>query len=200
MLRKKELGTAHHRYFFVDKFEKDEGFSDYLAGLARIGMRNAGIIGVAGPIIHFSINGLLTSKQIVWFCRPGGAGYSIADKLVIFFLGLVGLVMSKKKIRPQKARVIISLFLLVVCLGMIYDDVIRRDVSLTIGFLILVMLVGVGVVPYRPWQVSLFGISITLLFYFSIRLIPTIFGEAPLTPTPEHFALLTLVTFICTTI
>ncbi len=200
MFRKKKPGTEHHRYIFVDKFEKDEGFRDYLAGLARIGMRNAGIMGVATPVIHFSIIALLTGKEIAWFCKPGGAEYSIADKLVIFSLGLVGLFLSKKTLRPQYARVIISLFLLVVCLGMIYDDVTRRDVSLTVGYLILVMLVGVGVVPYRPWQVFLFGISITLLFYFSIRFIPTMFGEPPLSPKDEHFALLTLATLICTAI
>ncbi len=200
MSRQKKPETTHHRYIFVDTFEKDQGFGDYLAQLARIGMRNAGIFGVAGPIIHFSIIVLLTGKEIAWFCRPGGAEYSIADKLVIFSLGLVGLFLSKKTLRPQHARVIISLFLLVVCLGMTYDDVVRRDVSLTAGYLILVMLVGVGVVPYRPWQVSLLGISIMLLFYFTIRFIPTIFGEAPLSPEIEHFALLTLATFVCTTI
>jgi signal transduction histidine kinase len=200
MFWQKKPDTAHHRYVFVDKFESDDGFRNYLAGLARIGMRNAGIIGVAGPVIHFGTNALLTGREIAWFCKPGGAEYSIGDKLVIFFLGWVGLFLSKKTLRPQQARAIISLFLLVVCLGMIYEDVMRRDVSLTIGFLILVMLVGVGVVPYRPWQASLFGISIAFLFYFSIRFIPMIFGEAPLNPEMEHFTLLILATFICTTI
>jgi signal transduction histidine kinase len=200
MLRQKKPETAHHRYIFVDKFEKDQGFRDYLARLARIGMRNAGIIAIATPAIHFSIIVLLTGKNIAWFCKPGGAEYGIADKLGIFSLGLVGLLLSKKNLPPQYARVIISLLGLVVCLGMIYDDVIRRDVSLTVGYLILVMLVGVGIVPYRPWQVFLLGTSITLLFYFSIRFIPTMFGEEPLSPKIEHFALLTLVTLVCTAI
>ena len=79
MSRQKKPETTHHRYIFVDEFEKDQGFRDYLAQLARIGMRNAGIFGVAGPIIHFSIIVLLTGKEIAWFCRPGGAEYSIQD-------------------------------------------------------------------------------------------------------------------------
>ncbi len=200
MLWQKKPETAHHRYIFVDEFEKDQGFRDYLARLARLGMRNAGIIAVATPAIHFSIYALLTGKEIAWFCKPGGAEYSIADKLVIFSLGLVGLLLSKKIIRPQFSRVIISLLLMIVCLGIIYDDVIRRDVSLTAGYLILVMLVGVGVVPYRPWQVFILGLSIMLLFYFSIRFIPLMFREASLSPKIEHFALLTLATLVCTAI
>ena len=200
MSRQKKPETAHHRYIFVDKFEKDQGFRDYLARLARIGMRNAGIMGVATPVIHCSIIMLMTGKKIALLCRPGGAEYSLADKLVIFFIGLVGLYLSKKTLRPQYARVIISLLLLAVCLGMTYDDVMSRDVSLTVGYLILVMFVGVGVVPYRPWQVFLLGISIILLFYFSIRFIPTMFGEEPLSPKIEHFALLTLATLVCTAI
>jgi signal transduction histidine kinase len=192
--------SAHHRYIFVDKFEKDVGFRDYLARMARIGMRNLGIMAVALPAIHFFMIALLTGKEIAWFCKPGGTVYSIADKLVIFSLGIVGLFLSRKKMRPQYARIIISLLLFVVCLGIIYDDATRGDVALTPGYLILVMLVGVGVVPYRPWQVFLLGLSIVLLFYFSIRYIPPIFGGAPLSPKIEHFALLTMATLVCTAI
>jgi signal transduction histidine kinase len=200
MFRKKKPGTEHHRYIFVDKFEKNEGFRDYLAALARIGMRNAGIMAIATPLIHGSITMMLEGKKIALFCKPGGEEYSIADKLMVFSLGLVALLLSKTTLPPQYARVIISLLLLVVCLGMIYDDVTRRDISLTVGYLILVMMVGAGVVPYRPWQVFLLGISISLLFYFSIRFIPTIFGEAPLSPKTPHFVLLTLATLVCTAI
>ncbi|MGD8538319.1 MAG: ATP-binding protein [Candidatus Aminicenantes bacterium] len=200
MLRRKKADSAHHRYIFVDRFEQDQGFRDYLAGLARVGMRNAGIFGVAGPLFHFFILGLLSGREIAWFCKPGGMKYAIADKLVIFSLGWIGLFLSKKTLSPQNARVIISLFLLVVCLAMTYDDIIRRDISHTVGFLILVMLIIVGVAPYRPWQVSLLGIAITLLFYLSIRFIPTIFGEPSLSPKSEHFTLLILATFVCTTI
>jgi signal transduction histidine kinase len=200
MFRKKKPDAVHHRYIFVGKFEKDQGFSDYLARMARIGMRNAGIMAVALPVIHFSIIAMLPGREIAWLCRPGGLEYSIADKLVIFSLGLVGLLLSKKTLPPQYARAIISLLLLVVCLGIIYDDVSRLDVALTPGYLILVMLVGVGVVPYRPWQVFLLGLSIVLLFYFSIRYIPPMFGEKPLSPSTNHFALLTMVTLVCTAI
>jgi hypothetical protein len=175
MFGEKNPDKAHHRYIFVDKFEKDVGFRDYLARMARIGVRNAGIMGVTLPIIHFFIIALLAGKEIAWFYKPGGAVYSIADKLVIFSLGMVGLLLSKKNLPPQYARIIISLILLVVCLGIIYDDATRGDVALTPGYLVLVMLVGVGVVPYRPWQVFLLGTGILLLFYFSIRFIPTMF-------------------------
>lgn len=200
MLRQKKPETADHRYIFVDKFEKDEGFRDYIARLSRIGMRNAGIIAVATPAIHFSIYALLTGKEIAWFCKPGGTEYSIADKLVIFILGLAGLLLSRITLRPQYSRAIISLLLMFVCLGVIYDDVMKGDVSLTAGYLILVMLVGVGVVPYRPWQVFLLGLGIMLLFYFSIRFIPPLFGDEYIHPKIEYFVLLILAILVCTAI
>jgi signal transduction histidine kinase len=200
MFRKKSPETAHYRYIFVDTFEKDPGFRDYLGRLCRNGLQNAGIMGVGAPVLHFIIHVLLTGKEIAWFSNPGGAYYSIADKLMIMSLGLVGLLLSRIIIRPQYARVIISLILLVVCLGIIYDDVVKGDVSLTAGYLILVMLVGVGVVPYRPWQVFLLGIGIMLLFYYSIRFIPPMSGDEALSPEIAHFALLTLATLVCTAV
>jgi len=198
MFRKKKPGTEHHRYIFVDKFEKDKGFRNYLAGMARLAMRNAGIMGIALPLIHFGIVALPTGQKISLFYSPGGEEYCILDKLVILFLGILGLFLSKKILQPQYARAIISLILMVICLGIIFDDVTRGDISLTVGYLVLVMLVGVGNVPYRPWQAFLLGLSILLLFYFSIRYIPPMFGEEPLSPNANHFALLTMVTLVCT--
>ncbi|MGD9345861.1 MAG: ATP-binding protein [Candidatus Aminicenantes bacterium] len=199
MLRLKKPEAAHHRYIFVDKFEKDRGFRDYLARLCRIGLRNVGIIGIATPAIHFIIFVLLTEKEIALF-HKGGAEYSISDKLVIFLLGLALLALSRITIKPQYSRAIISLILLVVCLGIISDDVLKRDVSLTPGYLILVMLVGVGVVPYRPWQVFLLGLGTMLLFYLSIRFIPPMFDDESLGPVIAHFVLLTLATLVCTAV
>jgi signal transduction histidine kinase len=162
-------------------------------------LRNAGIIGVATPAIHFIIYVLLTGKEIA-FAQKGGTEYYISDKLVIFILGLAGLALSRITIKPQYSRALISLILLVVCLGIIYDDVLKGDVSLTPGYLILVMLVGVGVVPYRPWQVFLLGIGVMLLFYLSIQFIPPMFGDEPLSPVIAHFVLLTLATLVCTAV
>jgi signal transduction histidine kinase len=200
MLWRKKPETAHYRYIFVDKFEKDPEFRDYLSRLVRNGMQNAGIIGMTAPAIHFIFNALLTGKELAWFCTPGGPQYSIADKLLIFCLGVVGLTLSRIALKPQVGRAVISLILVVVCLGMIYDDVMKRDISLTPGYLILVMLIGVGVVPYRPWQVFLLGLMIVLMFYFSIRIIPTLFGDDSLPVVPEQFGLLILVTLICSAI
>lgn len=200
MFRKKNPDKAHHRYIFVDEFEKDEGFRNYLAGMARLAMRNAGIMGIALPLIHFGIVALPTGKKISLLYSPGGEEYCILDKLVIFALGLMGLFLSRKILHPQYARAIISLILLVVSLGIIFDDVSRGDVSLTVGYLVLVMLVAVGTVPFRPWQVFLLGFSIVSLFYFSLRFIPPMFGEEPLNPYTEHFAFLTMVTLVCTSI
>jgi signal transduction histidine kinase len=200
MFRKKKPGTEHHRYIFVDKFEKDEGFRDYLAGMARLAMRNAGIMGIALPLIHFGMVGLPSGKKISLFYSPGGEEYFILDKLVILFLGMMGLFLSKKILQPQFARVIISFIFLVVSLGIIFDDVSRGDVSLTVGYLVLVMLVAVGTVPFRPWQVFLLGFGIVALFYFSIRFIPPMFGEESLSPDLNQFALLTMVTLVCTSI
>ncbi|MDH4219849.1 MAG: ATP-binding protein, partial [Candidatus Aminicenantes bacterium] len=68
------------------------------------------------------------------------------------------------------------------------------------GYSILVMLVGVGILPFRPWQVFILGLTITLQFYFSVRYLPTLFEQAPLTPKIDSLVLLMLVTFLCTVI
>lgn len=201
MPRTKESKSTRHRYIFTDAYEKDQGFREYLTRLTSIGLRNAGIIGVLGPLVHFSVYVLLLGKKIVWFCTPEDKSiYGAADKLLIIFIGVICILLSRLPLRPQLARLIVFLLLLIVCMAMLSDNIMTRDTSTSTGYSILVMLVGVGILPFRPWQVFILGLTITLQFYFSARYLPTLFEQAPLTPKIDSLVLLMLVTFLCTVI
>lgn len=193
--------STRHRYIFTDAYEKDQGFREYLTRLTSIGMRNAGIIGVLGPLVHFSVYILIFGKKIAWFCPPGNKSiYAATDKLLMILVGVTCILLSRLSLKPQLARLIIFFLILAVCMAMLSDNIIARDTSTATGYSILAMLIGVGIVPFRPWQVFILGLTITLQFYFLARFMPTLFDQAPLTPKIESLVLLIMATFLCTVI
>lgn len=193
--------STRRRYIFTDAYEKDQGFSDYLTRLTSIGMRNAGIIGILGPLVHFSVYILIFGKKIAWFCPPENKSvYAVTDKLIMIFVGVTCILLSRLSLRPQLARFVIFFLILLVCMAMLSDNLIARDTSTAAGYAILAMLIGVGIVPFRPWQIFILGMTITLQFYLLARFLPTLFDQAPLTPNIETLVLLVMATSLCVVI
>lgn len=193
--------STRRRYVFTDAYEKDQGFREYLTRMTSIGIRNAGIIGVLGPLVHFSVYVLVLGRRMVWFYPPEYESiYWVADKLLIILIGVTCIFLSRLPLRPQLARLIVFSFLLVVAMAMLTDNILARDTTTSTGYSILVMLIGVGILPFRPWQVFILGSTITLQFYLTARYLPNLFDQAPLTPKIETIVLLMLVTCLCTVI
>ena len=201
MPRTKVPKSTRRRYIFTDAYEKDPGFSEYLTRMTSIGMRNAGIIGVLGPLVHFSVYVFLLGKKIsLFYSLEDKSIYGIADKLLLIIVGATCILLSRLSLRPQLARLIVFFLLLIASMAMLCDNVMARDISTSTGYAILVMLVGVGILPFRPWQGFILGLMITLQYYFSAIYLPTLFEQAPITPKIESLMLLILATFLCTVI
>ncbi len=186
-------------YLFPDKMEKDPGFSEYITRLTRSGMIIAGTLAVVAPIIHLGSMALILGQKLVWISRPEIKNVAaVADKIVIFFLGVLVIILSRFCRRPRSGRIVVFLLILATCMAILFDDIVKRDVSLSAGYLILALLIGMGAAPFRSWQILLLGVTITLQFYLVARFTPGIFGEAPLYVQDESYVLLSLAVVLCT--
>ncbi len=186
-------------YLFPDRMEKDSGFREYITRLTRSGMIIAGTLGVIAPVIHLSAMSLIVGQKLVWITRPGIENVvAVADKIVIFFLGVVGIILSRFCRRPRAGRIVVFLFIMSICMAILFDDVGRRNVAQSAGYLILPLLIGMGAAPFKPWQITVLGATIMVQFHLLARYLPEVFGEVSLYVKAESYVLLSLAVVLCT--
>jgi two-component system NtrC family sensor kinase len=201
MILSKLLASPLFTYFFPDKFEKDPKFRDYIDRLSRAGLLVAGLLTMGAIILHVGTFTLAFGWNLSWTYKSGEPSvYALADKVIIFFFGAIGFVLSRIRRGPRWGRPVVFLLIMAVCAMTVWDDLARSDISLSVGYLILVMLVGVGSMPFRPWQVFLLGVTIMLSFYLSVSHLPALMGTEPVLFRPNFFVILAVATLLYTII
>jgi len=200
MVRPKRKSFAYWLSFlFPDVLERDTGFREYITRLARSGMIIAGTLAVAASVIHVGSMVLIVGQRLVWISRPGVENVAaVADKVVILFIGILGIIFAKICRGPHCGRIIVFLLILAVCMAILFDDIVRRNISLSAGYLVLALMIGMGAAPFRPWQVTLLGATIMTQFNLVVRYLPGIFGGDPLLAKNESYVLLSLAVVMCT--
>jgi len=188
-------------YFFPDKFEKDPNFRDYIDRLSRAGLLVAGLLTIGGVMFLVGAYTLLFGFSLSWTYKAGEPFVvPLADKVIIFFVGAIAFVLSRTRRGPRWGRPVVFLLVMAFCATTVLDDLARGDISLSAGYLILGMLVGVGSMPFRPWQVFLLGVTIILSFYLSASYLPDLMGTEHVLFRPNYFVILAIVTLLCTII
>lgn len=189
------------KFMFPDKYEKDPEFRDYFVRLNRPALLSAGIIAISFVIVHVGIYSLIFGRKFTWVGMPEETPIiTVADKLLIIFLGVICVVLSRIRLHPQAARIIFSLLLLSVGLVSYTDDILRGDISRSLAYFVLCLLVGVGTISFRPWQIFILGVIFTLLFNLWPGYLATLLGTEPLIPASEASVLLILTTCVCSVI
>ena len=201
MTLSKLLTSPLFTYFFPDKFEKNPKFRDYIDRLSRAGLLVAGLIAMGGTMFHVGAYTLLFGFSLSWTYKSGEPFVlPLADKVIIFFFGAICFVLYRTRRGPRWGRSVVFLLIMAFCAMVVWDDLARGDISLSAGYLILGMLVGVGSMPFRPWQVFLLGVAIMLSFYLAASHLPALMGTKLVLFRPNYFVILAIVTLLCTII
>ncbi|NIO49266.1 MAG: hypothetical protein GTN73_07520 [Candidatus Aminicenantes bacterium] len=212
MTLSKLLASPLFTYFFPDKLEKYPKFRDYIDRLSRAGLLVAGLLAMGAIVFHVGAFTLLFGFRLSWTYKSGVAFVEpLLDKVIIFFFGAIAFVLSRTRRGPRWGRPVVFLLIMAFCATTILDDLARGDISLSAGYLILGILVGVGTMPFRPWQVFLMGVTIILSFYLSASHLPALMGTEPvrriegqglsaLLFRPNYFVILTIATVLSTII
>ncbi|MGB2908594.1 MAG: ATP-binding protein [Candidatus Aminicenantaceae bacterium] len=163
------------KYLVPDKLERDPRFRHYLGRLSRIGMIVAGILAGVGVGLLLLIKVAFQGKQLIWVYDLGIASSDFVilwDKLLIIGLGILGLFLSRTKLDVEVGRYIVWAMLLAGAFITVFDDVLTGDVNSSAGYLVLVLFLGVSAIPFRPWQVTMIGVSFMLIYVFEVKVYP----------------------------
>lgn len=189
------------KFIFPDKYEKDSEFCEYLVRLGRPALLSAGIIAMFFVVVHISIYVLIFGKRFTWIGIPEDSSFAtVADKLLIIFLAVICIVLSRMRLHPQAARIVFSFLIISGVMASYTDDILWGTLHLSPAYFVLFLLVGVGTIPFRPWQILILGGILTLIYNMWPRCMTSLLGNKPLLPDQEASVLLILSTCICTVI
>jgi signal transduction histidine kinase len=181
------------------KYEKDPEFCNTLIRQSRVGLLAASTLAITAPLLLIVVYSLVIGRRLVWIFPPQGVlEVGVADKLIVVFLGIIGVILSRTtRLKLRWIRLLVFLFILTICAVSVWDDVLSGDLSQTVGYLTLTMLIGVGAVPFRPWQVFIVGGSVILLSLFLTGELTLMMGMEPILLGSETYAFLTMATVLC---
>ncbi len=166
---------AWGKYLVPDKLERDPRFRHYLGRLSRIGMIVVGILAGVAVSLILLIKVAFQGKQLIWAYNLGTTSsdfVTLWDKLLIISLGILALFLSRNKLDVEVGRYIVWAMLLATAFISVFDDVMIGDVKSSSGYLVLFLFAGVSAIPFRPWQVTMIGVSFMLIYVFEVKVYP----------------------------
>lgn len=181
------------------RHEKDQGFCDALIRQSRVGLLVASTFLIAGPLILIAAHSFMMGKAMVWIQSSRGAfEVAVTDKLLIILLGIIGVFLSRTtNLKLPWVRILAFLMILSVGTLVVWDDVLTGDISRSVGYLIMLMLIGVGAVPFRPWHVFFLGGTLSLSFFLLVSKFPSWIDLDPISVSADYFVFLGMATLIC---
>ncbi|MFB6279525.1 MAG: response regulator [Salinibacter sp.] len=199
MERRSTLEQARQVFFGTQALEDESEFEATLAGLACAGLQWGGLLGLLGILILVPVNVVLLGRPTAWW-YSGGAGpeaFVLWDKAVVAALCVGAVWIGRSACRLSVSRgAAAGLALLVAVVSLVHDA--YRGV-LSIEYVILIYLLVVGVIPYRPWQTLLLGAALGGVLYGVGRIgIPGTIAAAPGLVTPGHLVRMGFVTVVLT--
>ncbi|HYE95826.1 MAG TPA: ATP-binding protein [Rubricoccaceae bacterium] len=168
LLRRKLL-VFLTRYFVPAPLEHDLLFRAMIRDLSRRGMAVLGVLGVAGVVGYLAFS-VVAGREfaLIEFGLDPVDTVDLWNKLLVLAMGLGLLALSRTEVGARYGRTASALFLLVIC-WMLIDLHYPREgpTNLVAGWLTLTLMLGVGAIPFQPWQTSVLvlGVIGTLGYY-----------------------------------
>lgn len=139
--------------------EADSTFRDTLLELMYAGLRWGGGTLCGGALLHVLIEVLGRGKSIVWlYAEPGGHEIAVMYHAVTSVIGggLIAIPLLRGSLRM--GRLAVAATLLTACSFSIHDDLLR-GASVSIAFVVMLYLMILVLVPFRPWQTLGVGLA-----------------------------------------
>ena len=175
-------------FLSLGPYEKDEGFRELLGSIARKGMFIIGMLGITAVIIYVASHLILLGKHVVthYSGQDASSEIMLVDKSLIFIFCLTIISLSRTSISVRWCRILIFVFVWLICLAMLLDDIATRDLTVSPVYISFVLIMaGVGI-PYSGWQTAVLNmtviISTILIVYsapllFNISIVPLLLAQ-----------------------
>jgi len=193
------IDSTRHVVFRAGRLEEEPEFRSVLAGLAGTGLRWGGLLGLLGILILVPVNVGLLGRPAAWWYPAAGAAepFVLWDKVVVALLCGAAIWVGWARWRLSVARTVGgAVAILVASVSLVHDA--YRGV-LSVEYVILIYLLAIVAVPYRPWQTLLLGATLSALLYGLGTIAPP--GAAAVRPglvAPGHLVRMGFVTVVLT--
>lgn len=131
--------------------ESDPAFRALVDRQTQLGMRLAAWLGIVGVALFVGLQTLAGQRMALTYGENPSAVVVITDDLLVATLCCLLLALSRRPVWVRRSgRLLLGSVLVVSGAAIAVDDAARGDYSFTAAWLGLVLLVGVGAVPFRP--------------------------------------------------
>jgi PAS domain S-box-containing protein len=183
----RELGTL---LFRTSAYEQAPRFRAALRDVAHTGLQWAGVIGLVGIFLHASVGVFVLGYTPVWtytHVTPEGAhlvGITVAAVVAVSIL-LIALARTRCTLRT--ARLVMAVAVFGASTIVAFDGAV--DGAIITDYVIIMYVIGVATVPFRPWEVIGMGTGLVGMVYaFSVPGLPwTPVGTLPQSATQLVF-------------
>jgi signal transduction histidine kinase/CheY-like chemotaxis protein len=190
---------ARRVFFEPHVLEEDAEFESTLAQLAGTGLQWGGLLGITGVLILIVVNWGLLGRPVSWWYPAANAADALVlwDKAVVLAVCSGAVALGRAGCGLSMGRWAgIGLAGATATVSLVHDA--YRGI-LSVEYLILIYLLVVVVVPYRPWQALLLGVGITGLFYGIGHVgLPGTAAAHPGLVTPGHLVRMGFTTIVLT--
>ncbi len=122
------------------------------------------------------------------------------DNLTILALSMACIGLTRTRFGPRWGRLIVASAFFVASIGIVLDDVAVQEVSSTAGYLCVLLLLAVAVMPYHLWHALVFGLAMVGVYFAGIWYLPAVLGEEAIGPGVGQSYFMIIVLILCTSI
>jgi signal transduction histidine kinase/DNA-binding response OmpR family regulator len=145
--------------------EDEEAFRERLTTLTQTGLQWGGLVGVVGVLALVLVHWGLLGRPATWWYPASMSPdvFVLWDKAVVVGVCLAAVGLGARRCRLWVGRAGGTALALAVAVVSLTHDAYRGILS--VEYLVLVYLLVVAVIPYRPWQALVVGLALTGVFY-----------------------------------
>jgi len=151
-------------FFAPGELEEDRAFRNTLARLLGTGLTWGGLVGIIGVLFVSLVNwGMLGRPIMWWYPTPMTAeAYVLWDKAAVVLACGGAIALGRTRCRLSVGRIAGGAIAVIIAAVSLIHDAYRGILSPE--YLILVNLLTVAVIPYRPWQALILGATLIAVF------------------------------------
>jgi signal transduction histidine kinase/DNA-binding response OmpR family regulator len=145
--------------------EDEPAFRSTLTQITCTGLQWGGLVGLVGVLVLVAVHAGVLGRPVAWWYPASMSPdvFVLWDKVLV--VGACGglLALGRAGCRVSVGRVVVGAVAIAVAAISLVHDAYRGILS--VEYLVLVYLLAVAVIPYRPWQTLLLGAALTVVFY-----------------------------------
>jgi len=160
--------------FLFENPERDPYFREEMQALARRGLRLCCVLGALMILFYFGMK--IRSGRMIDLTQGIEGSVSGWDKFVMLTLIAIGFGASFTRFGTRHARLIVGIIILMAGFATVIDDFTNQNTAFATGWLAVILIVPIGIMPYRALHAFLLGLAMSFIYPIVLTYGPALTG------------------------